>query len=121
MNFLTQSINLTNLLFIVNISVINTHINNGKIKERYLMASYTLKDYQMLISVEKCLQKLVPIISNRMSNQQIKDILMNVKDLVDVIQACMNEQEYQDYHEFFQALADFCLHFTNNKITQENY
>lgn len=85
------------------------------------MASYTLKDYQMLISVEKCLQKLIPFISNRMPNQQMKDILMNVKDLMDTVQVCMNEPEYQDYHEFFQAFADFCLHFTNNELKWENY
>lgn len=85
------------------------------------MASYTLKDYQMLISAEKCLQKLVAFMSNRISNQQINDIIVNVKDLVDVIQACMNEQEYQEYHEFFQAFADFCLHFTNNEFKWGNY
>lgn len=85
------------------------------------MASYTLKDYQMLISVEECLQKLIPFISNRMPNQPMKDILMNVKDLLDVIQVCMNEQEDQDYHEYFQAFADFCIHFTNNEFKWENY
>lgn len=85
------------------------------------MTSYTQKDYQMLVSVEECLQKLIPFISNRMSNQQMKDILMNVKDLLDTIQVCMNEQEYQDYHDYFQAFTDFCLHFTKNEFQWENY
>ena len=85
------------------------------------MASYTLKDYQMLISVKECLQKLVTFTSNRISNQQITDILVNAKDLIDVIQVCMNEQEYQNYHEFFQSFTNFCLHFTNYEFEWDNY
>lgn len=85
------------------------------------MSSYTFKDYQMLILVEKCLQKLVTITSNQVSDQEIQDVLVNVKNLMDTIQVCLDEQEYQDYHEFFQSFNNFCLHCTNCEFARENY